>query len=129
MPARPRVTLLVAATLTLMATGLPSGAANASKTLRCRSADLRYPYRPGGPRTFGVFKLQVTGGRCTRAHRVAKEWMRRFEADIRKGRVRLPRAVDGFAFKTLKPHAAQTYTERGKRRTTTIRFDYVVPNG
>jgi hypothetical protein len=103
--------------------------AAADKTLRCKSADLRYPYQPGGPKTFGVFKLQITGGHCSTAHRIAKTWMKRFEADLRKGRVRLPKNVDGCAFKTLPAHAAQTYTERGKKRSTTIRFDYVVPNG
>jgi hypothetical protein len=108
---------------------LPTATAQASKTRRCKSADLRYPYQPGGPRTFGVFRLQITGGRCTTAHRIAKGWMRRFEAEIRRGRVKLPRNVDGYAFKTLPAHAAQTYTERGKKRRTTIRFDYVVPNG
>jgi hypothetical protein len=106
-----------------------SAVADAKPTLRCKSADLRYPFEPGGPKTFGVFKLRITGGGCTTAHRVAKAWMDEFEADIRAGRLRLPRAVAGFTFTTLPPNAAQTYRERGRKRTTTIRFDYRVPNG
>jgi hypothetical protein len=120
---------LAAAALAVATVALTSPAADARATLRCKSSDLRYPYEPGGPKYFGVHRLQITGGRCSTAHRIAKLWMKRFEAEIRKGRVRLPREVDGYTFKTLKPHAAQTYTERGKSRTTTIRFDYVVPNG
>jgi hypothetical protein len=108
---------------------LPSAAADASPTLRCRSADLRYPFEPGGPKTFGVFRLRITGGSCTTAHRVARDWMDHFEGNLLRGHVRLPRRVDGFAFTTLPPTAAQTYNERGHRGTTTIRFDYRVPNG
>ena len=56
--------------------------------------------------------------------------MRAFEKRLRSpGRLRLPRLVEGFRFTTLPPQAAQTYRERGRRRSTTIRFDYVVPNG
>jgi hypothetical protein len=95
----------------------------------CVSRDLRYPFRPGGPRTFGVFRLRVAGGRCATAHSVAKEWMRRFEASLRTGHVRLPKSVDGFTFANLPVRAAQTYRERGRTRSTTIWFDYVVPNG
>jgi hypothetical protein len=99
-------------------------------TLTCRSADLRYPFRPGGPNTFGVFHLRVTGGKCTTAHRVAKAWMKRFEAGLRMpGRVRLPRKVEGYTFVSLPPTAAQTYRMRGVRKSTRINFDYVVPNG
>ena len=63
------------------------------------------------------------------AHRIAREWMDCFEGNVLRGHVRLPRHVFGFAFNTLAPHAAQTYTERGRRSATTIRFDYRVPNG
>jgi hypothetical protein len=108
---------------------LSSAVADARPTLRCKSADLRYPFMRGGPKDFGVFRLRITGGHCPTAHRVAKRWMKRFEANLRAGRVKLPRSVDGFAFTTLRPNAAQTYNERGRRRTTTIRFDYRVPNG
>jgi hypothetical protein len=101
----------------------------AAEARTCRSADLRYPFMAGGPRTFGVFKLRIDGGSCATAHGVAKTWMHRFEADLRAGRVRLPKSVRGFTFKTLRAHAAQTYTERGRKGSTTIRFDYVVPNG
>jgi len=99
-------------------------------TLTCKSADLRYPFRPGGPKTFGVFHLRVTGGQCPTAHHVAQAWMKRFEAGLRMpGPVRLPRLVEGFRFVSLPPTAAQTYRLRGVRSSTRINFDYVVPNG
>jgi hypothetical protein len=37
--------------------------------------------------------------------------------------------VASFTFTTLAPNAAQTYRERGRKRSKTIRFDYRVPNG
>jgi hypothetical protein len=107
----------------------PPAAAGASPPLHCSSADLRYPYQPGGPNDFGVFKLRIAGGRCTTAHRVAKAWMKEFEANLRAGRVKLPRQVAGFTFTSLPPNAAQTYNERGRKGAKTIRFDYRVPNG
>ena len=113
----------------MMAALLPTVPADAAVTLRCRSADLRYPFMPGGPNDFGVFRLRITGGSCTTAHRIAKAWMTRFEANLRAGHVRLPRRVEGFTFTTLRPIEAQTYRERGRRSATTIRFDYRVPNG
>jgi hypothetical protein len=103
--------------------------ADAQSTLRCKSADLRYPFRPDGPKTFGVFKLRITNGTCTKAHRVARAWMAEFELELLLGRVRLPRKVAGFSFTSLPPNAAQTYRLRGRREATTIRFDYAVPNG
>jgi hypothetical protein len=104
--------------------------ASASTTLRrCNSSDLRYAFRPGGPKTFGVFRLRISGGRCRTAHTVAHDWMRRFETSLRAGRLRLPRSLDRFSFTNLPIRAAQTYRERGRRRTTTIWFSYVVPNG
>jgi hypothetical protein len=115
--------------LVAIAALLPVAAADAATTRSCRSADLRYPFEPGGPKTFGVFKLRVAGGTCATAHRVAKQWMNDFEGDLLRGHVRLPRSVEGFAFTTLPPDAAQTYRERGRRRSTTITFDYRVPNG
>jgi hypothetical protein len=108
---------------------LPATAAGAPSPRSCRSADLRYPFMPGGPRTFGVFDLRVTDGACATAHRVAQTWMTRFEAALRAGHVRLPRSVDGFTFTTLPAHVAQTFRERGQARTTTIWFDYRIPNG
>ena len=54
----------------------------------------RYPFQPGGPKSFGVFKLTVEGGKCTTAHRVAKAWMKAFEAEIDQGRVKLPKSVE-----------------------------------
>src|SRR5215207_2154743 len=126
---RVRHWICAAAVVATVAALLPVAAADASLTRRCRSADLRYPFVPGGPETFGVFKLRITGGRCRRAHRVAKAWMTEFEANISAGRVVLPRLVSGFTFTTLPATEAQTYRERGRRRSTTIRFDYRVPNG
>jgi hypothetical protein len=118
-----------AAVLAILAALLPSPA-DATATLRCKSGDLRYPFQPGGPKTFGVFKLRITGGSCRTAHRVAKRWMDRFEENIRsRGRLRLPRKVNGFTFTSLPPNAAQTYRMRGRKGATTIRFDYRVPNG
>ena len=95
----------------------------------CKSADLRYPFEPGGPKTFGVFRLRITGGGCAAAHRVAKEWMDRFEGELLRGHVRLPKRVFGFRFTTLAPVEAQSYNERGRKGATTIRFLYRVPNG
>jgi hypothetical protein len=103
--------------------------ADASSPVRCKSADLRYPFQPGGPKTFGVFRLQITNGTCAKAHRVARSWMAEFELELLLGRVKLPRRVAGFSFTSLPPNAAQTYRERGRKGATTIRFDYVVPNG
>ena len=117
------------AAITAAAAAPPAGA-EGRPAQRCKSADLRYPFQPDGPRTFGVFRLRITGGGCTTAHRVAKRWMDRFEASIRgAGRLKLPRNVLGFHFTTLPPNAAQTYRERGRKDAATIRFDYVVPNG
>jgi hypothetical protein len=122
--------LIVAVLLAVLAASAPAGATGAHAARKCKSADLRYPFMPGMPNDFGVFKLRITDGTCKTAHRVAKEWMRRFEANIRRrGRLRLPHSVFGFTFETLPARAAQTYRERGTKRTTTIRFDYRVPNG
>ena len=108
---------------------LAAADADAAPTLRCKSADLRYPFEPGGPKTFGVFKLRITDGTCRKAHRVAKTWMAEFELSILLGELKLPRQAAGFTFTTLPPNAAQTYRERGRNGTTTIRFDYRVPSG
>ena len=118
-------------TLALAAVGLafiPAATADA-KTSTCRSADLRYPFQPGGPKTFGVFRLRVTGGTCTTAHRVAKAWMTKFEANLQNGSEKRPRSVAGFTFTELPPNASQTYRLRGTKAKTRINFDYVVPNG
>jgi len=118
--------IVAAAALALLTPAPPAHAA----TLSCKSADLRYPFRPGGPKTFGVFHLRITGGKCTTAHHVATAWMKRFEAGLRMpGKVRLPRKVEGFTFTSLPPTAAQTYRMRGVKESTRINFDYVVPNG
>jgi hypothetical protein len=114
--------------LVAVAALLPAAVADARPT-RCKSADLRYPFMPGGPKTFGVFRLKITGGKCSTAHRVAKAWMTKFEDNLSHGHVKLPRHAGGFAFETLPATEAQTYRERGRKRSKTIRFDYRVPNG
>jgi hypothetical protein len=124
-----RYSLPLAAVLLAVVALAPAAADGAGSPTRCKSADLRYPFTPGGPDDFGVFKLRIAGGRCATAHRIAKIWMRRFEANLRAGRLKLPRSVRGFRFKTLRATEAQTYRERGVRRPTRIRFDYRVPNG
>jgi hypothetical protein len=106
---------------------LPAAGAEAAR--RCPSGDLRYPFEPGGPKTFGVFELRIDGGGCPTAHRIAKRWMDRFEANLADGRVELPASVRGWAFEELPPRAAQTYRLRGRKTGRTIRFHYVVPNG
>jgi hypothetical protein len=121
-----RVILLIAA---LALVGLATAGNAAAATRSCNSADLRYPFTKGGPKDFGVFRLKIANGSCDTAHRVAKVWQRRFEAQLRAGHLRLPRDVKGFHFTTLRPNAAQTFREKGVKGKTTIRFDYVVPNG
>ena len=103
--------------------------AGARPTLSCKAADLRYPFVPGGAKNFGVFRLQITGGTCATAHRVAKAWMTKFEKTILTGSTTRPRNILGFTFSELPPNAAQTYRERGRKGTTSLRFDYRVPNG
>jgi hypothetical protein len=121
--------LLAACAAALVLVVLTAPAAGAATAHRCRSADLRYPFQPGGPKTFGVFALRVTRGRCATAHRVARDWMDHFEGNLLRGHLRLPRKVDGFSFTSLPPREAQTFSERGRRGTTTVRFDYRIPNG
>ena len=121
-----RARILLLAVVALLAVA-PS--AHGASPRSCKAGDLHYPFQPGGPKTFGVFKLQVTGGTCAKAHRVARSWMAEFELNLLLGKVKLPRRVAGFSFKSLPPDAAQTYRERGRRGATTIRFDYRVPNG
>ncbi len=100
-----------------------------AKTSTCKSSDLRFPFMPGGPKTFGVFHLKVTGGTCATARRVAKDWKQRFQANERQGKVKLPTHVDGFTFTQVPVHQAQTFGLKGVRNATMLRFDYVVPNG
>jgi hypothetical protein len=116
--------IVLAATLAVAAPGV-----QARPTIDCKSADLRYPFMPGGPKTFGVFKLKVTGGSCTTAHRVAKTWMAKFEANINAGSTKLPKTAAGFTVTSLPVTEAQTSRLRARKGTTSIRFDYVVPNG
>jgi hypothetical protein len=118
----------VLATTAIALAFVPAAVADA-KPAGCKSADLRYPFEPGGPRTFGVFHLRISGGSCTTAHRVAKAWMNEFEANLQHGSEKLPRRVQAFTFTSLPPTAAQTYRLRGVKANTRINFDYVVPNG
>jgi hypothetical protein len=126
---RPLTAAAIAVACAAAAALLPAARADAATTRHCRSADLRYPFTEGGPKTFGVFRLRITNGRCRRAHRVAKDWMTEFEANIAAGHVKLPHMIDGFHFTTLPATEAQTYRERGRRGATTLWFDYRIPNG
>ncbi len=118
-----------AAVLLTLVVPVAPAVAHAKSATSCKSADLRYPFMPGGPKSFGVFSLRISDGTCATAHRVAKAWMQRFEANVQAGQVKLPHTVAGFTFKTLPANAAQTYREQGRKDATTIRFDYRVPNG
>jgi hypothetical protein len=123
------VTLRLLTVASLLATVGAVAAAPAAVppgTVRCPSADLRYPFQEGMPDDFGVWRLRISRGTCATAHRVAKTWQRRFE---QSPSATLPRTVRGFRFRQLPPNAAQTYRLRGTRGATVIRFDYVVPNG
>src|SRR4051794_23706981 len=97
------VALLLCAAVALV----PAATAGARPTRSCTSADLRYPFMPGGPNTFGVFKLHVTGGTCKTAHRVAKAWMSKFEANLKAGSEKLPTSAAGYTFAQLPVHEAQ----------------------
>ena len=120
----PALLVIGACLLPVMAAAAPTPAH------RCNSADLRYPFMPGGPRTFGVFKLRIAHGPCATAHRIAQEWMSRFETSFRGGGpLRVPRLVDGFRFKTQPIPEVQAFPERGQTGATTIWFDYRIPNG
>ena len=121
---------LVAAVLLVSAfLGVAAPGDAAARSHACYSGDLRYPFITDAPAVFGVHKLRISGAGCATAHRVAKRWMKKYEAGVDAGRSVPPRSVAGFAFTTLRPDAAQTYRERGRRGTVTIRFDYLVPNG
>jgi hypothetical protein len=122
-------TVFAAALLCSIACAFPAAALAATPAHSCNSADLRYPFQPGGPKTFGVFQLKIAGGPCATAHRVAQDWMRRFEAAFRAGRLVVPRSVDGFRFTTRPIPEVQAFPERGQAGATTIWFDYRIPNG
>jgi hypothetical protein len=124
-----RAVALGAAAAALLALALAAGPAAAAPPRHCKSADLRYRFAPGQPKSFGVFRLRIAHGGCRTAHRVAKRWMTRFERQLRLGHVRLPHRVRGFHFVTLKATLPQTYRERGRNGRKTIRFNYRVPNG
>ena len=119
----------VTALLVVVTCTLAAAKAAATPLRSCSSADLRFPFQPGGPRTFGVFELRIAGGPCATAHRVAAAWMKRFEAAFRAGRTVVPRSAAGFRFTTLPAHEAQEFRERGQSGKTTIWFDYRIPNG
>ena len=111
--------LLLPLIITLLAAASPAHAAST-----CKSADLRYPFSPGGPKSFGVFHLRATGASCSTAHAVAAAWKKKFEV-----KYDLPKTVNGYRFTELDPTAAQTYRLRGVKGSVRINFDYVVPNG
>jgi len=124
---RLRAAIFAAAAVLATVAALPSNAG--ADTRRCNSADLRYPFEPGAPNAFGVFKLRITGGSCATAHRVAEAWMTKFEANIDAGRDDLPKTAAGFTFVRTPVRIAQTYGLRGRKGAKTIRFHYVIPNG
>jgi hypothetical protein len=109
----------------IVALALLPGAA----THNCKSSDLRFPFQPGGPKTFGVFRLKATHTSCATAHEVAKDWKKRFQANQNHGKDTLPKQVDGFIFTTFETHAAQTVGMKGRRGAATLQFRYVIPNG
>jgi hypothetical protein len=115
------------------AVAAPAPAASAAPTAgaarACASKDLRYPFEPGGPKTFGVFALTARGTTCPTAHRLARTWQARFEHDLMRGRLRFPKRIEGYRFRRLPVHAAQTYTLRGTKGARRVQFDYAVPNG
>jgi hypothetical protein len=107
----------------LLASAVLASPAHAATTT-CKSADLRYPFQKGGPKTFGVFHLRATRTSCSGAHAVAAAWKKKFEV-----KYKLPKAVNGYTFTELPAKAAQTYRLRGVKGSVRINFDYVVPNG
>ena len=123
--------LLIASVLAAATTAaVPAGASAASPRAKvCSSADLRYPFQPGGPKTFGVFRLTVSGASCATAHAAAEAFAKAMEASIAQGSGKPPKRAGGFAFTSLPATAAQTFNERGRRGGVTVRFGYVVPNG
>ena len=121
-----RGAVAVAAALAVLGTASVSAADAAT---RCKSADMRYPFRAGGPKDFGVFRLRIENGTCATARRIARMWQDDFEAALSNGKERLPKEEGGFAFRTLPATAAQTYRERGTKGSTVINFNYRVPNG
>jgi hypothetical protein len=126
----PRRTFIgLAAVVVVVCALLAAASAPAMSARACNSADLRYPFQPGAPKAFGVFELRITGGPCATARRVAAAWMKRFETAFRAGRTVVPRSVAGFRFATLRAHEVQAFHERGQSATTTIWFDYRIPNG
>ena len=129
MAGMPRPCKFFSAVLLATACLLPATAAGATPVHSCKSADLRYPFQPGGPKAFGVFALRIAHGDCATAHKVAKAWMKRFEAAFRAGRTDLPRSVGGFKFTRVPARLVQAFRLRGQRGTTTISFDYRIPNG
>ena len=108
---------------------LAAAPAEARTAKACKSSDLQFPFMPGGPKFFGVHKLKVTGGTCATAHRVAKDFKKRFTVTLNKGGQTPPKHVDGFRFTQVPVRAAQTFGMKGVRGATTIRFNYVIPNG
>ena len=92
------------------AVALPA-AAQAKTTRSCKSGDLRYPFQPGGPKTFGVFKLRITGGKCKTGHRVAKGWMDRVRGQPERRQGQAPEVPSRASpSSSCRRTPAQTYT-------------------
>jgi hypothetical protein len=115
--------------LVALAALLPASADAAAAVHVCKSSDLRYSFNQGGPKDFGVFKLTISGGTCSTAHRVAKTWMTKFERNLHSGSEKRPRHARGFTFTSRAANEPQTFRVKGTRDLTTIRFKYRVPNG
>ena len=105
--------LPVLAALALLTVAAPAAEA---KTRSCASGDLRYPFEPGGKKTFGVFKLKATGATCLAAHHAAHAWMAEFEASLRgEGPLELPRTAGGFSGRSYSPSRADLPPARYQR--------------
>ena len=123
---RPPAIAVVPTALAYRLLAAPAGAATPHP---CKAADLCHPFMPGGPKTFGVLRLTVVRGSCTTARRVAKAWGKAFEAQSDGTDASLPRRAAGYTFTQLRTKRPQEYRLRGRRATTSIRFDPRVPNG
>ena len=115
----------------LMRRFLPVLAALALLTVAAPAAEAKTPQlrppatcatrsRPGGKKTFGVFKLQrPTGATCLAAHHAAHAWMdgvRGLAARRRAAWSCRQHEPAGSSEKELQPNAAQTYRLRGTKR-------------
>jgi hypothetical protein len=98
--------------------------AAAATTRSCKSSDLRFAYRAGQPKYFGVFHLRERGTTCGVARTLARDAGRKI---LPTGKV--PARVDGFRLTQFQPPQAQTFGVRGRKGSAVVTFWYVVPNG